>query len=635
MSRHTPITGSLRRLGEYAEQTGGDKTDPDFVIPSDLASLSDAELLELHEQAIALFDSLYGDGTGLSEEDVATLSTLTEGIESVQAVLTTRDEEMTERAARAAELAARAKPAAVVDPTEVPTEVAPVEVEQPEAIAASARKEIRIGFGHRARQLPKAEVGRTMKDLMHAAGEGTGFGSGEGIDWADAGKIVDRRLAAFNITQYKTAARRGQRLRQQFPVLTIRKPIADNMMLKSNDPLYVEDLLKRATDEHRLPQGSLVASGGWCAPSETVYNLLEMESRDGIYSLPEIGITRGGINRTLGPNFAEIYAAFPGFNYTEAQDIAGTYDVDSEGEGTGEAGSKPCYVVDCPDFEDFRLGVSGLCITAGLLQQRGYPEVIARTVRGALVAHDHRMAGRVIADVITGSTSVVMPMPQAGAIAPLLTAIELQTEHYRYTHRLTRATTLEAVFPYWVHGAIRSDLSRRNGVNYFDVTDAQIDGWFSLRGIAPQFIYNFQDINTTSAANFKQWPTTVSFLLYPAGAWVRGTSDIISLDTLYDSTLLGGNDYTALFTEEGWMVVKMTHDSRLVTVPLCPDGSAAALVDFMCDGTSQDPETVPYGPTTTTSTTAVPVTTTSTTAAPVTTTSTTAEVTTTTTTSAG
>src|SRR5690606_19948636 len=121
-----------------------------------------------------------------------------------------------------------------------------------------------------------------------------------------------------------------------------------------------------------------------------------------------------------------------------------------------------------------RLNLTGLCIQAGLLQSRGYPEVIARTTRGALVAHDHRMSANLIAGIENGSTAVTMPSLQVGATAPLLTAIELQVEHYRYTHRLARAVTLEAVFPFWVRGVVRSDLSRRLGVDLLSVPDARI-----------------------------------------------------------------------------------------------------------------------------------------------------------------
>ena len=59
---------------------------------------------------------------------------------------------------------------------------------------------------------------------------------------------------------------------------------------------------------------------------------------------------------------------------------------------------------------------------------------------------------------------------------------------------------------------------------------------------------------------------------------------MITLDTIYDSVLLAQNDFNALFTEEGWMVVKMCQDSRVVTVPVCADGATAAGVTISCLG---------------------------------------------------
>jgi hypothetical protein len=295
-------------------------------------------------------------------------------------------------------------------------------------------------------------------------------------------------------------------------------------------------------------------------------------------------VARGGINITAGPDFSAIYAgAGLGFHYTEANDVAGTYAVDGNGVGTGGAGSKPCYHVTCPAFAETRLGFDGLCLTAGLLQQRGYPEVVARTVRGALVAHDHRIAGRVLAAISAGSTAVSMVANQVGATAPILSAIELQVEHYRTTTRISRAASLEAIFPFWVKGAIRSDLSRRQGVDLLDISDAQIDSWFRNRGVSPQFVYNYNDV-TGAASAFNAWPTSVKFLLYAAGTWIKGAADIITLDTIYDSVNLGKNDFTALFTEEGWLVAKAGHDSREVTVNICPDGATHGGVSIGCDG---------------------------------------------------
>ena len=64
----------------------------------------------------------------------------------------------------------------------------------------------------------------------------------------------------------------------------------------------------------------------------------------------------------------------------------------------------------------------------------------------------------------------------------------------------------------------------------------------------------------------------------------KGGADVITLDTVYDSVLLGTNDYTALFSEEGWLAAKLCHDSRVITVPICSNGLTAAGVEVDCDG---------------------------------------------------
>lgn len=120
-----------------------------------------------------------------------------------------------------------------------------------------------------------------------------------------------------------------------------------------------------------------------------------------------------------------------------------------------------------------------------------------------------------------------------------------------------------------------------------------IRGWLNTRQIAPQFVYNWQAIDTTAASAFTAWPTTLSFMLYSAGTWVRGSSDIITLDTLYDSTLLANNDFTALFTEEGWLVAKRGHDSRVVTVGIEASGGTHIGVDITHQGTLAPAVAVP------------------------------------------
>jgi hypothetical protein len=591
MTRRTLIS----RLTAYAE-------DSELVIPGDLTVLTDEELAALQTEATEHFDQVYGDGSNLSAEAMDALAALTEGIEAVTAEQSRRGEAAAERTRLAAELADRVHPAdppaddpdadadadadAEADPDAAPADAPPATPEAsadaPAQIAASASRRINLaGIRHssgRSRQLPARREGeRGMRDVVQTV-------DGEGLDWVGVGRAIDRSLTGFSQAQYAAAHRSGQHLRQQNGVVVFRREVPENMTINSGDPAHVEEILSRARSEARLPGGSLVASGGWCAPSETLYGLCELESRDGLLSLPEVGVTRGGFNYTTGPTFAELYAEITGFQYTEQQDIDGMYGVvPATGVGDGSAGDKPCYKVECPPFQEVRLGTNGLCITAGLLQSRGYPEMIARVTRGALVAHDHRMSAVDIGKIVAGSTPVTIPSGGAGAAAPLLTAIEVQAEHIRYAERMARGTTLEAIFPYWVRGAIRSDLALRLGVELLDVPDSRIDGWFRSRGIAPQYVYDWQPL-TGAPGSFTSWPDTVQFLMYPAGAWLRGVSDVITLDTLYDSQLLAQNDYTALFTEEGSLIAKQCGDSRVITVSLCINGGTGGGYELSCDG---------------------------------------------------
>jgi hypothetical protein len=49
---------------------------------------------------------------------------------------------------------------------------------------------------------------------------------------------------------------------------------------------------------------------------------------------------------------------------------------------------------------------------------------------------------------------------------------------------------------------------------------------------------------------------------------------------VHDSRQFEYNNFTALFTEEGWAVIKRNHDSRVVTVPVCASGVTAAGADL-------------------------------------------------------
>ncbi|QHB37016.1 major capsid hexamer protein [Microbacterium phage Matzah] len=593
----------------YAEQA-----DETLEIPADLSTLSNDDLTSLSTRAGEAFDALYGDGTAdLSTDELATLGALTTGIEALAAEQERRDTEAEERRTEAAALAARRGQALGIDANDLVGEDGGDDADESDsedgdaedgdddenenedggddtdengnAVTAAGRQTISLAnIRRRAPKQartpkPKAKTA-SITDVAFAATGDLGVADGKGITFGDAGKMLEQRLKSFSATQYQNAQGRGQHLREKMPLMRFARQFPNELKASASAD-SVEEAMSRATDQSRLPGGALTAAG-WCAPSENFYDLCYNESRDGLLSLPEVQVTRGGMNVPVNPTFAELYSQI-GFHFTEEDAEAGRWAPGANPGDPNVVGDKPCYEIECPEWQDYRLEGDGLCITADLLGVRGYPEMLARVTNGALVAHDHKISAGRIARIIAGSTAINMTTDTVGATAPLLAAIEVQVEHYRYAQRLSRSTLLEGVFPYWVHGAIRQDLSARLGMALFDVTDAMIDGWFRLRGLVPQYVYDWQALDATAAAATLTWPTTVDFLLYQAGTWVAGVDDIITLDTLYDSVLLGQNKFTALFTEEAWLVAKRCVDSRRIRVPLCADGTTHAGVLLDCD----------------------------------------------------
>lgn len=317
---------------------------------------------------------------------------------------------------------------------------------------------------------------------------------------------------------------------------------------------------------------SLVAAAGWCAPSETIYDVCLQITTDGMADFPEVVASRGGIRHNTGIQFDAIFGDGTGhFNLTEAQVAAGSP-------------TKTCLEIDCPSFVDTRLGVTGLCLTGNILATRGYPEYTAAFVRGSLAANAHLVNQQQIATVVTGSTAVTLAatdpwVSDGSVISQVFSAVDMAITDIKYRLRLQQSATLEVMLPFWILAQMRADWIRRNGPSDPDLADSKIMSMFRNRGARVQFVYDWQDAFAGAGTGLGQdtaltlLPTSLVFLVYPAGTWVRAVNDVITLNSVYDSTKLATNQNTHLFTETGWAMVQMCPVSRAYTVPICPTGS--------------------------------------------------------------
>lgn len=554
-----------------------------FEIPADLTALSAEQFAAFQTQVREFARTTLADENASADLLLAT--------RTLFASITAEDERRNELASAVS--AARAELAAGLAPTEPEPTPAPepTPVPAPESIPAAqppANPGGTLDPGPADAETPRVGVLVASADAPGVRGELTDFAQvgrlldtqfgrygrpGKGVSLAEARKMGGSRfrIGGRSMIRHSIAA-----IQREYP--------EEFRIINPGDALRV---LEHVRNERRLPGGSLAqsaqrqvdagrsltAAAGWCAPSEILYDLCSLSSLDGMLDIPTLQASRGGfqIPEDGGPNFATIYDLIG----DEGDVILTEYDVENGAE-------KVCVEVPCPPFVDVRLDVAYLCLTGNLLQQRGYPEAVTQFSQEAITALAHKVNESMIARLVAGSTApatIAEPASSDDAASNVLAAVELAIMDMRYRNRMLLNATVEVVFPAWVIGPIRAALARRRGVAELAVSDSEIVSWFTVRGARVQFVYDWQDAFSGGtfggSASATAFPTTVTFLVYPAGTWVKAEQDVINLDTVYDNAMLTTNQFTALFVEDGLAALKMCSDSRLYTTDVNPAGITA------------------------------------------------------------
>jgi hypothetical protein len=565
-----------------------------FKLPADISRLSDAEVADLLAEGDTEFRAL------LALDD-PTLAEIAEA-ERIKPLLRTLKDEAASRTASAASRAERMaalrepdEPEPVVEPEPTVIEAAPVEaaaeVVPPVVVEVTpiihredlvqASDESDAAFRARQGRYPARETtvaasvpeaaevvaapsvvatlaGRTARPerptpdasiTIVASADVPEFATGSKItDLMTVGKATVNRMKGFPPYQHNPNAEQ-----HMYGVASFRMDFPEELILDGGSDDYAK--MQYAARESRLPNGNLAAAGGWCAPSTVLYDLCEGETTDGILSLPEVAVPRGGLKTTKGPDFSTIYSS-SGFQLTEAQVIAGTP-------------AKTCYEVPCPAFTEVRLDAVGMCIKSPILTNSAYPELVERVVRGSLIAHQHQINVRVISTIQAALGTAVVAQDLKGVAGSTLNALELLAEATRSKYRLSFNETLEVIAPHWLLSAIRTDVSMRTGQPMQAISNAEINSLLAARGVSVQWVYGYQDL---AAACPVAYPATVELLLYPAGTFIKGTSAVINMSAVYDAASLLANMYTALFMEEGVLVTQSCFSGCKVTIPICTAG---------------------------------------------------------------
>ena len=418
----------------------------------------------------------------------------------------------------------------------------------------------------------------------------------------------------------------------EVPVATIERNIPRSFTVTEGmSPEEQEATILRAlgrNNDGQAPQTAeaLVAAGGWCAPPQIEYGIFRIDSADGTLDLPEVGIERGGI---MIPDFLSLASANPAYwSWSEANDAAtvatvtnkaltsnvatlttgaahgfavgqtvkvaigdpvfdGTFVIASvptsttftyaktnanvtSAAATGTATlQKGCLKIPCPGFTEYTLGADGFCITHGNLSNRAWPELTTAFVGLTVNGHLHRMSGLAVAAMQAAMTDVTMTAtsPATDAFGEVISALTLAAEDMRSEFKMSDGQAFEAVFPRYAAKAMRSALAKRKGVESWRVSVQDVVNAIAVIGVRAQFVEALQPMFSGSAK--QAWPTTMNVLLYPAGAWFRGTGGEINLGVMRDAEQIKVNDYTAAWTEEFWLLGRRGPAGRelIITTP--------------------------------------------------------------------
>lgn len=520
-----------------------------ITVPADLADLDDEALAGLTESLTAEFDGLIDDGS----RDVARLTALADDIDRLRGERTTRDTAAEQDDEAIAALAARVSG----EPEVVEEVVEEVVVEEGEPVLAShthtmsAPAPARPALSDLARRTARPRVpARRATVSITAAADLPGISPGAPMGMLQVAESFHDRA-------------RNLQMGQKAPVARVEVP---HTHFLGTDP---ETNLRMIDEVIGTPEAAaLVASGGWCAPSEPVFEMFDISPDTGnLFDLPGLGTkVRAGV---MVPSFYGIGdAAGALWTWTEANDIDA-----ADNNGTITDVTKPCLKIPCPTWSECRMEAEGLCVTHGNLSDRAWPELTRTFVSLVMAAHLRRISAAKIAKVLADAPAAAAPtgsMVLGDAVADLLGIIELAAMDMRSQYRLGKGRSVDVLLPDWILAVLRADLGRRAGVELINITDSQITSWFTQRGVRPQFTPDWQPIHGAGAAT--AWPANLTFAIWLTGSYFTLDGGTIDLGVLRDSALNETNDFTAAWSEQFYQVCRRGPQGRQYTVPLKVDG---------------------------------------------------------------
>lgn len=557
-------------------------------------ALTDDEVAALEQELMALFDAVRaGEVEGTDAGDVELLGAIVAAIDQVREEAASRLEAAEQNAEEIERLARRARgesdePAAVEDDESEPaaaestdeseSESESVEENEPEPVLASsvapapaapALPSLAELAARRQGVAPAGRMARTEDPLIRA------LERGDNVSLNEFARILIEKRGDFGA--YHGRGEEKIRLGR----FSIKDRFSPERVINSADGMIVntakvDALCAGAADPSNWTDDSLVASGGFCAPTEALYDVEQISVatrplRDG---LPDFQADRGGIRFVPPPNLADVLVDQSGGAVGE---WSNTTDI-TPGESV-----KTCQTVACDDPSEVYTRAIYRCLGFGNFQTRAYPERVQAWILNAAAAWASKAEQEALDDISANSAPVTTTL-LLGATRDLFAMVIQLAAAERNRQRMDPEARLRVVFPSWVVDMMHVDLIRQqpgDGLeNTIGATRDRIRGWFANANVNVSFHQDQrtggdQIFGAQGAGNdLRDFPDVVEWFLFHEGAHVYLDGGELDLGLVRDTTTNETNDYR-IFAEHWQAVAFRGIFSYRVRSTVCPNGQSA------------------------------------------------------------
>jgi outer membrane biosynthesis protein TonB len=344
--------------------------------------------------------------------------------------------------------------------------------------------------------------------------------------------------------------------------------VPDDRTLELGDFGSNSEKIAKALGSDMKQRQALIASGGYCAPLESRYDVFGIGTTDRPVKagLPGFRAQRGGIRWITPPSLAGVTGSVG--VWTAATDA------------TPGGATKNKLIVACGAEQTVSISAVTLEMQFGNFVARAYPEMVARNVDLGLIAQA-RLAEQTLLTAMGTLSTAVTQVSVMGVARDFLSTISRAASAYRTRHRMDADAPLRIIVPAWVRDAIRDDIAFSVSPTTDDVlgmADTMINSYLTVRNVTVAWHLDDASLTTAQVVGvLRAYPSTFVWYMFAEGTFLFLDGGTLDIGVVRDSTLVGTNDYIQ-FTENFEAVAKVGLESLKITSDFALNGHTGAQV---------------------------------------------------------